>query len=305
MTENYGLEFNDMARQASSNFEESEARKYMNRLNRDNIAQIVVLESLTRSNNNRNNGGNNNNNNNGNNGGRNALCIVNTHLYSNHQRPDVKLWQSIQLIREIQQFVASREMALLICGDFNSEPHSAVYEYIAQGAITHDHPEFSMEEKVRILPNVHEIVHNLDLASAMQTALSMEPEYTNYTAKFKGTLDYIFYTPGRLRILAVTGIPEANEIQSYAGEGLPCACYPSDHVLLCCDVAMILSGNGSIFNNSAGTVAEQQHVAAAHAAAAHHAAAMAAMSVNIVSSPPLTGMPGPSSKSTKSNRSGK
>ncbi len=237
MIENYCLEFNDMARQEASNLglDEGEARRYMNRLNRDNIAQIIVLESLSRSSNNRNTG-------------RSSLCVVNTHIYSNNQRIDVKLWQSYNLIREIQQFVSTRDLALVICGDFNSEPQSAVYDFITNGGVSPDaHPEVFMDDTVRILPDPHDIIHDMELASAMNTALGGEPIFTNYTAKFKGTLDYIFYTPSRLRILAVTSPPDESDIRNVAGDGLPCPCYPSDHVLLSCDVAMITSGNGSIF----------------------------------------------------------
>ena len=246
MTENYCLEFNDMARQEASTmgFDESDARRFMNRLNRDNIAQIVVLESLTRTPR----------------GGRNLLCVVNTHLYSNHQRPDVKLWQTMNLIREIQSFVSTRDLALLICGDFNSEPHSAVYEYITRGGLLNDYPELQLPTEkgsVRVLPDVHNIVHDMTLASAMETTFNGEPSYTNYTGKFKGTLDYVFYSPNRLRIMAATTIPDEVDLKQVAGEGLPCACYPSDHILLCCDVAMIVSGNGSIIN--AESVLAHQH----------------------------------------------
>lgn len=252
MTENYGLEFNDMARQEASTLglDESDARRFMNRLNRDNIAQIIVLESLSRTT--------------GNRGGRSTLCVVNTHIYSNQQRPDVKLWQTMNLVREVQQFVSSRDLALMICGDFNSEPKSAVYEYVTNGSLTTDtYPELQVEDSsIRILPNFHNIIHNMELASAMSTAFGMEPSYTNYTSKFKGTLDYIFYTPTRLRIMAVTAIPDENDLKHLVGEGLPSSCYPSDHILMCCDVAMIVSGSGSIFsadmNGMAGHLLQQQ-----------------------------------------------
>lgn len=250
MTEHYCIEFNDMARQEASNmgFDESGARRYVNRLNRDNIAQIVVLESLSRS------GGANRS------LGRSNLCVVNTHLYSNHQRPDVKLWQTMNLLREIQSFVVARDLALMICGDFNSEPSSAVYDFVTHGALHADYPELHTDSRVRILPDPSNIVHELELTSAMSSALGSEPLFTNYTAKFKGTLDYIFYTPNRIRVMAVTGIPDENDIRNAGGEGLPCTCYPSDHILLCCDVAMINSGTGNILS------AEAQQQASMHQA---------------------------------------
>ena len=243
MTENYSIEFNDVARQEAVNmgFEESDARRYVNRLNRDNIALIVVLESLSRGNTTRNSG-------------RSMMCVVNTHLYSNYQRSDVKLWQTMNLIREVQQFISSRDLALILCGDFNSEPTSAVYDYIMNRSLNSDYPELDLENKVRVLPDLQNIIHNIELDSIMNAALGNEPSYTNYTSRFKGTLDYIFFSPTRFRVMAVTSMPEENELQAVCGEGLPASCYPSDHVLLCCDIAMITSGSGAILNSSTGNM---------------------------------------------------
>lgn len=249
MTENYAIEFNELARQESVDlgFDESEARRFMNRLSRDNIAQVIVLESLSRPA-----------------GGvtpgrgvagRTHLCVVNTHLYANHQRPDVKLWQTMNLMREIEQFIATRDLPLLLCGDFNSEPYSAVYEYLIQGAIQTLRPELDVAEHgTRVLPmDLQSYGHNIELASAMSTVFGGEPYFTNYTAKFKGTLDYIFYTPSKLRILAVSDMPEEYDLIATSGDGLPSSCYPSDHLMLCTDVAISSSGgNGLSSQNGKG-----------------------------------------------------
>jgi CCR4-NOT transcription complex subunit 6 len=238
MSEQYGLEFNDLALNEANSlgFDESEARRYMNRLNRDNIAQIVVLESLSRPANSR---------------GRALLCIVNTHIYSNNHQADVKLWQTMNLIREVQQFVTPRDLALMICGDFNSEPTSAVYEFLMNRQIINNHAELiTGDRRMQILPDLSSIVHGLELGSAMSSGSGYEPQFTNYTAAFKGCLDYIFYSPGRLKILAVSSLPDENDLKPFSGEGLPCACYPSDHMWLSCDVAMV--GSGSILNGDMG-----------------------------------------------------
>lgn len=99
------------------------------------------------------------------------------------------------------------------------------------------------DTKVKVLPDPHHITHELDLQSALAAGFGEEPKFTNFTQKFKGTLDYIFYTPSRLRIMAVTTFPEESEVAAMAGEGLPCVSYPSDHIYLCCDVALIGTGN--------------------------------------------------------------
>ena len=40
-------------------------------------------------------------------------------LVPSHRRPDVKLWQCLTLMREVQQISTSRDLAVIVCGDFN------------------------------------------------------------------------------------------------------------------------------------------------------------------------------------------
>jgi hypothetical protein len=54
------------------------------------------------------------------------------------------------------------------------------------------------------------------------------------------------YTPGRLRVLAITNVPDEGEIYESSGEGLPSAVYPSDHVMLCADIAFSISDTGNV-----------------------------------------------------------
>ena len=221
MLENYAIEFNDCARDAAAalGLDEGECRRYMNRLSRDNIAQIFVLEVITRPNA----------------AGQTVrqprqmtnVCVVNTHLYSNHARPDVKLWQSMILMREVEQVAVARDIAVIICGDFNSEPDSAVHEFMSSGCLETAHPELEQSDNLGILPSQEEIGHNMEFASVMEATLGAEPPYTNFTAKFKGTLDYVWFTPGRLRVLAVTNVPDPQDLFAQCGEGLPrCAPRP-------------------------------------------------------------------------------
>jgi CCR4-NOT transcription complex subunit 6 len=98
------------------------------------------------------------------------------------------------LTNELQQFAIQRDLALIVCGDFNSEPESAVHELLTEGCLTRHHPELDDEEdNVRILPDQSEIYHSLDLASAMQTALGHEPPYTNFTWDWKGKFCFVLF----------------------------------------------------------------------------------------------------------------
>eukprot|EP01035_Chromulina_nebulosa_P018937 gene18937-24744_t len=235
--DNYTIDFNDLARREvdKMNLDEADIRKYITRLSRDNIAQVAFLEVLhTMS------------------GQRQLICVANTHLYANYQRPDVKLWQTKTLLNEIQQLLLSRtvnsDIPLVLCGDFNSEPSSAVYELIVKGSIQQPRPEITdTSDNLTVVQNLHILSHRLDLTSAMTSCsgIGTEPAFTNYTANFKGTLDYIFYSHSRLRVLSVAIIPTEVDINKNCGVGMPAACYPSDHFMLCCDILLLNNNNTS------------------------------------------------------------
>jgi len=75
-----------------------------------------------------------------------VLCIVNTHILADPGYLDVKLWQAHLLLRTLDQLQGlggstDKSMPLLVCGDFNSTPESAVYEYLRQGTVRSDHED--------------------------------------------------------------------------------------------------------------------------------------------------------------------
>ena len=165
----------------------------------------------------------------------------------------MKLWQTLALVNEVESFIVERDLALIMCGDFNSEPSSCVYEFISEAAILATRAEVEGSEANVYLPDVASIAHNIDMASAMHTALKAEPPYTNYTAGYKGTLDYIWYTPGRIKVMACAALPEEKDLLD-CGEALPNAVYPSDHLMLCCDVALSAQGSSVLRNPARKTV---------------------------------------------------
>ena len=108
LAEQYGVEFNTCARTVAQQIAESDEheREILNRLTKDNIGVVVVLEVLLP----------NTRQNRINRMGPMQVCIANTHLYSNKDFPDVKLWQCHNLVRELEQLVCSRDLPLIICG---------------------------------------------------------------------------------------------------------------------------------------------------------------------------------------------
>lgn len=208
--------------------DEQTASKLIARLSKDNVAQVAVLELLTPLMDDS--------------GERTYICAVNTHLYSNHLFPDVKLWQTVALLGELENFVSRRDLPLVMCGDFNSEPQSAVYQYLSEGGIDIGHSDLESVTG-KMIPGLESSRHSVELYSAMQVAMGQEPMFTNYTTNFQGTLDYTWFSPNRLRVTSFVELPEENDLLGFQG-GLPNAVYPSDHFYLCFDF-IISSGNSN------------------------------------------------------------
>ena len=236
LVESYSIEFNEVAqRQATQglglNPRSEEGMQFLNRLSKDNVAQLVVLEfthpSLSRTQR----------------GEVYQVCIANTHFYSNKDFPDVKLWQSWQLLNELETFVLNRgtNLPLIICGDFNSTPDTAVYDLLSRQSVHPGHPDVNVatnEDIPNVLLDPSLITHSFQLGSAYQTVLGDEPWVTNYSQNFKGVLDYIWYSAPNLRPLAVAPVPEEKELTKH-GEALPNTEYSSDHIMLIADMQVI------------------------------------------------------------------
>lgn len=235
LIESYSIEFNEVAqRQATQvlglNPRSEEGIQFLNRLSKDNVAQLVVLEFIqppTRSNREM----------------INQICIANTHLYSNKDFPDVKLWQSWQLLQELESFVMSRgtNLPLIICGDFNSTPDTAVYDLLSRQQVHPAHPDLNVttgDDVPNILPDAMNITQSFSLGSAYHTVLGEEPWVTNYTLNFKGVLDYIWYSTHNLRPLSAAPIPDEERLTKN-GEALPSTEYSSDHIMLISDMQVV------------------------------------------------------------------
>lgn len=237
LVESYSIEFNEVAQRYTSNMvgpshRSDEAMLFVNRLSKDNIAQLVVLEfanqPLARA---------------GQQRDAYQICIANTHLYSNKDFPDVKLWQAWQLLQELENFVLSRgsNLPLVICGDFNSTPETAVYDLLVRQSVHPAHPDVNVannDDVPNVLPDAMNITNSFQLGSAYQTVLGDEPWVTNYTQNFKGVLDYIWFSLSNLRPLAVAPIPDEKEL-THHGDALPSTEYSSDHIMLITDLQVI------------------------------------------------------------------
>lgn len=243
LIESYSIEFNELAqRQVQTvmglNPRSEEGAAILNKLAKDNVAQLVVLELAQQSLTSRTNRGD----------PINQVCIANTHLYSNKDCPDVKLWQTLHLLQELETFVMARgaNLPLMICGDFNSTPESAVYDLLSRQAVHPGHPDVNIgndENGPNVLPHVDSITHTHILASVYSSVLGEEPKFTNYTKQFKGVLDYIWYSTQSLRPLSAAPIPEESVLTRH-GDALPSTQYSSDHIMQISDMQILIGGGG-------------------------------------------------------------
>jgi CCR4-NOT transcription complex subunit 6 len=176
----------------------------------------------------------------------NQVCIANTHLYSNKDFPDVKLWQSWQLLQELESFIIGRgsNLPLIICGDFNSTPDTAVYDLMMRQSVHPGHPDvnFTGDDVPNVLPDPMNITHSFQLGSVYQTVMGEEPWTTNYTENFKGVLDYIWYSAQNLVPLAVAPVPTEEQLTRY-GQALPSTQLSSDHIMLISDLQIVNNGS--------------------------------------------------------------
>ncbi len=206
------------------------SRPALQRLLRDNVAQLVLLRQLKDAN------------------GKalrpgepgSRLLVCNTHLFWDPEYADVKLWQAHMLVRELEQFVSKERVPVILCGDFNSEPDTSVTKLLGRNAVhgkLHSTllPEDMPADPAHILPSRDVLSHGLMLQSAYASVLGSDPVFTNYTEGYKGTLDYVYFSSDQLAAVAVLNIPSDKALQEYSNKPLPNEQWPSDHLCLCAD----------------------------------------------------------------------
>jgi|MDSY01.2.fsa_nt_gb CCR4-NOT transcription complex subunit 6 len=214
------VEFNQIARHRHSN-----QKHELTRLLKDNVAQILLLELIAPHP-----------------STRRQVLVANTHINASPEFADVKLWQTQHLLIEIEKVMQQHSgsysaIPLVMAGDFNSLPGSDPHTLLANGAMVPENGD--PHGLLATLP----LSHHMPLRSAMATVGAhanasaeshelqrMEPPYTNYTAHFVGTLDYIFYTYDRLSVGGLLQMVEDKQVQEH--EALPSPLFSSDHVPL-------------------------------------------------------------------------
>ncbi|OTN67148.1 putative Carbon catabolite repressor protein 4 [Plasmodium knowlesi] len=254
--ETYALEFSKLIKEASVFTLPKEVQKnpsLVKRLLKDNVALVILLEYIqqySKMYDSKEEGVEKPN--------KNLIIVANTHIVANPEANYVKIWQAQILVKVVEylriNFIKKYETipSLIICGDFNSTPSSAVYQLIYKKTCSRSHEDFS-SDKYSLLTDLP-LGHNLNLKSAyaISKLLSQklnpeeysskmeifEPLFTNYTGNFIGCLDYIFYNDENLNIISTVNIADENQLMQEAhiyqlsNCALPSPIRPSDHLPL-------------------------------------------------------------------------
>ncbi|PIN13607.1 Glucose-repressible alcohol dehydrogenase transcriptional effector CCR4 [Handroanthus impetiginosus] len=148
------------------------------------------------------------------------VIIANTHIYWDPEWADVKIAQAKYLLSRLAGFkkLISNKFdcspSIIVAGDFNSVPGDLVYKYLVSGTNS-TAPETEDELPIPL--------------SSVYAFTRREPEFTNCTPGFTGTLDYIFFSPsGDIKPVSYLELPEAES--SDVNGGLPNYFHPSDHL---------------------------------------------------------------------------
>ncbi len=241
------------------------------------LEQIVTVDSID--------GDNNNNKEHAQQEQKDQTCkrIVIACVHLNWEHENLKLLQTIKLLEELTAFrhhiekhsenesppaasphhhrlhqaaVLPPPPPVILCGDFNSDPASAVYGLLTQGkaklaAILSRSLRNKLERR-HVLPHTKRFE---PMVSTYREVLGKEPPYTNYKPDWKATLDYIFYCSGsnnntktkqkqeeedhicrpnvtQLRPVQVLDVPSEDLLLSLGT--LPNRIFSSDHLMLWC-----------------------------------------------------------------------
>lgn len=187
----------------------------------------------------------------------NKMVVLNTHINWDPEYSDVKLIQNIMFMSEVDKFIkdvkGNPAMPMVVCGDFNSTPDSAVIEFLQKGQISTEHPDLhglkysgffkrgANGECIGSKNGSKNFKHNFKLKSCYSEEQLEKLKYTNYTFEFKGVLDHILHSRDNLRTLGVLGGINEEWMIKNKVIGCPNVHYPSDHLPLLAELELINS----------------------------------------------------------------
>lgn len=182
-------------------------------MNKDNVAVVALLEDVNT---------------------KQRTLVANSHIHWDPSDADVKLVQVGVLMEEMKKFASKHcspsnsnypstdKLPTIICGDFNSDPESGVYEFLSKGSVHQNHNDFGNHSYGTY--TTEGLSHPLSLKSSYSNV--GELPFTNYTPGYKGTLSYIWYTSTTLDVISLLGPIDTDYLTKVVG--FPNAHFPSE-----------------------------------------------------------------------------
>ncbi|KAG3020019.1 hypothetical protein PC121_g10778 [Phytophthora cactorum] len=179
-----------------------------------------------------------------------SIILSNTHLFYRGDAHLIRLLQGAAVVDNVSRWKAEpgfENAAVVMCGDWNAHPRSALVAFLLDGQIDSSHRHWQQAPSFRwnlsqvdgndtkgridstadVRPNHFE--HALQLVSACGI-----PAFTNYVTSFVDTLDYIMVGSKALQVRDVFPLFTEEEVTHEVA--LPSSSFPSDHVSLVCDL---------------------------------------------------------------------
>ncbi|KAI7861007.1 Endonuclease/exonuclease/phosphatase [Circinella umbellata] len=212
-------------------------------MTKDNIAIMILLEDIK--------------------SGSRAV-VANSHFHWDPQFADVKLVQAGILLEEIEQFIQKHHhhhlssttnmIPTVICGDFNSTPDSGVYELLSKGSVKQNHNDFG--DHIYGHYTSKGLKHHLSSLKSAYSSIGELP-FTNYTPRFKGVLDYIWYTADTLDTVSLLGPIDPDYLNKVVG--FPNPHFPSDHIAIAAQLKFRKNKKKSVVRNNRHTFFHHPH----------------------------------------------
>ena len=198
------------------------------------------------------------------------VLVANTHLYFHPMGDHIRLLQvEISLkylenkLKVLKQTLAKdAHIAVIFCGDFNSCPYTAAYQYMLSGSVSRSHPDWQVyrmtqvpqcscnHRALNIIQEHSELQWmgaqlsagasegpsvGVDLSHGLHFSNSCGTRYaTNVTLGWTGVIDYIFVDSDHLRTQRVIPMPPVEQLMQHVA--LPSVNFPSDHIALVTDL---------------------------------------------------------------------
>ncbi|KAL1958202.1 hypothetical protein VTO42DRAFT_5058 [Malbranchea cinnamomea] len=134
------------------------------------------------------------------------------------------------------EYTSASQIPILVCGDFNSTPGSAVYNLFAHGRMEEEHPD--LEKRLYGDLSRKGMSHPFTLKSSY-SAIGELP-FTNYTPNFIDVIDYIWYSSNNLQVTGLLGEVDREYLQKVPG--FPNYHFPSDHIALMAEFSVKKKG---------------------------------------------------------------